>query len=104
MRYADAETIVAKANEALSRGYRFIKLHEHRPDVLHAVRDALGPEVPIMVDCNCPWNAEEAVRMSREIDDLDLGLAGIHPMTGRDTHICGQPASSRSPAAKTSPP
>ncbi len=72
MRYADVETIVAKANEALTRGYRFLKLHEHRPDVLRAVRDALGPEVPLMVDCNCPWNAEEAVRVAREIDDLEL--------------------------------
>lgn len=72
MRYADADTIIANAKEALSRGYRFLKLHEHRPDVLRAVRDALGYEVPIMVDCNCPWTTDEALRIAREVEDLDL--------------------------------
>ncbi len=72
MRYADADTIVAMAREALSKGYRFLKLHEHRPDVLRSVRAALGPEVPLMVDCNCPWNVDEALRISRELEDLNL--------------------------------
>src|SRR5262249_17895835 len=31
-----------------------------------------GPDVPIMVDTNCPWTVAEAVEMARRLAPLDL--------------------------------
>jgi L-alanine-DL-glutamate epimerase-like enolase superfamily enzyme len=45
---------------ALDRGYRQIKLHERTAEAVAAARDVTGPGIPIMVDTNCGWTADEA--------------------------------------------
>jgi L-alanine-DL-glutamate epimerase-like enolase superfamily enzyme len=45
---------------ALERGHRHIKLHERTAEAVAAARDVAGPDIPIMVDTNCAWTAEEA--------------------------------------------
>jgi L-alanine-DL-glutamate epimerase-like enolase superfamily enzyme len=45
---------------ALERGYRHIKLHERTADSVAAAREVAGPDIPIMVDTNCGWTADQA--------------------------------------------
>ena len=45
---------------ALERGYRHLKLHERTADSVAAARDVAGPGIPIMVDTNCAWTADQA--------------------------------------------
>jgi D-galactarolactone cycloisomerase len=59
-RYRDPEIVSAKTREALSLGYKYIKLHERYVPEVKAARDAAGPDIPIMIDTNCPWTPDEA--------------------------------------------
>ena len=72
LRYGNAKMVVDKIAEALSRGYRLIKLHENKSDIVRAAKKACGDTVPLMVDCSCPWNVDEAIAISREWSELNL--------------------------------
>ena len=72
LRYGDAKMVTSKIAEAISRGYRLIKLHENKSDIVRAARKACGDKVPLMVDCSCPWTVDEAIAVSRELADLNL--------------------------------
>jgi L-alanine-DL-glutamate epimerase-like enolase superfamily enzyme len=65
LRYGEPAAVTHYAEEALERGYRHVKVHEIEAVNVKAARDALGSDVPLMVDCNCLWDAEEAVRRAR---------------------------------------
>jgi len=39
---------------------------------IKAARDAAGPDIPIMVDCNCPWTVAEAIAMARKLQPFAL--------------------------------
>jgi L-alanine-DL-glutamate epimerase-like enolase superfamily enzyme len=65
LRYGAAAVVARYTEQALSRGYRRIKLHEITVPEVKAARDAAGPGVPIMVDTNCPWTVNEALEMAR---------------------------------------
>jgi len=65
--------IVAKACEkAMERGFRAVKLHEKTVPAISAAREALGPDIPLMVDVNCAWSLSEAEEICRKLIDLDL--------------------------------
>ena len=72
MRYGDPVAVARYTREALDRGYKVIKLHEHTWDNIQASRRAAGEGVPIMVDCTTPWTVNEAIAMSRKLEPLDL--------------------------------
>ena len=72
LRYGDPGAVTHYIERALSRGYRHIKLHEITAAPIKAARDAAGPEIPIMVDCNCPWSVNEAISMARRLAEFDL--------------------------------
>jgi L-alanine-DL-glutamate epimerase-like enolase superfamily enzyme len=72
LRYGAAKDVAHYTEQALARGYRYIKLHEITPAEIKAARDVAGPGVPIMVDTNCPWTVAEAVEMARRLAPLDL--------------------------------
>jgi L-alanine-DL-glutamate epimerase-like enolase superfamily enzyme len=54
------EHVKRNTTRALERGYRHIKLHERTAEAVAAAREATGPGVPIMVDTNCGWTADQA--------------------------------------------
>ena len=58
--YGDAALLAKVAQRAMGDGYVEIKLHERTADALAAVRAAVGPDVPVMVDTNCAWLPHEA--------------------------------------------
>jgi L-alanine-DL-glutamate epimerase-like enolase superfamily enzyme len=72
LRYGDPPAVARYTERALKRGYRHIKLHEITLAPIRAAREAAGPEVSIMVDCNCPWTVAEAIAMARKLRPLDL--------------------------------
>jgi L-alanine-DL-glutamate epimerase-like enolase superfamily enzyme len=72
LRYGEPAAVAHHVGKALKRGYRHIKLHEITIAPIHAARDAAGPGIPIMVDCNCPWTVAEAIDMARRLKPLDL--------------------------------
>jgi len=73
------EGMIEKARRYVDRGYRAIKMqaaHVHTPnqDVANvaAMRDALGPDIDIMIDVNMGWTADEAIRTGRRFEDYDV--------------------------------
>jgi L-alanine-DL-glutamate epimerase-like enolase superfamily enzyme len=75
LRYGEPAAVVHHVERALKRGYRHLKLHEITPEPIRAAREAAGPDIPIMVDCNCPWTVAEAIAMARRL--APLGLAWL---------------------------
>lgn len=72
LRYGVPDLVAAACERAVARGYRDIKLHEIELPMIAASRAAIGPDVRLMVDCNCPWTVAQAVAMARGLRPLDL--------------------------------
>lgn len=71
VRYGTPERMERFCQQALTEGYRHVKLHEVDPEVIRAGRRALGTEVHVSVDVNCAWSeatALERITVLREID------------------------------------
>lgn len=68
------EELADKAAKALGEGYRKIKL-KIKPgqdlDYVHAVRERLGPEAPLMADANNAYTLDDVDHLV-QLDDLDL--------------------------------
>ncbi len=68
------EELADKAEKALAEGYRKIKL-KIKPgqdlDYLHAVRERLGPDAPLMADANNAYTLGDVDHLV-QLDDLDL--------------------------------
>jgi L-alanine-DL-glutamate epimerase-like enolase superfamily enzyme len=65
--YGDTELVRRNVCRAVDAGYGQIKLHEKTPISVATARDAIGAHTPLMVDVNCAWSPEEAVKVVREI-------------------------------------
>lgn len=70
--------IKERASRSLEEGIGGIKIKVGLPDSaedLHrvsAVREHLGPDVPLMVDANQQWDRATALRMGRKLEQFDL--------------------------------
>jgi L-alanine-DL-glutamate epimerase-like enolase superfamily enzyme len=70
--------LLAQTEANVRRGFRAIKMKVGRPrlrdDVerVRAMREALGPDLPLMVDANMRWTADEAIRAARAFRPLDV--------------------------------
>jgi len=53
-------------------GYTAVKLHQTDVESVAVARDAVGPDVEIMLDTNCPWTVEQAIRVGRRLERFDL--------------------------------
>jgi len=72
IRYSDPELVARNAARASSQGFRHVKLHEIGLAQVRAAREAVGSEVAIMLDANCPWSLSEATEMARRLGPFDL--------------------------------
>jgi D-galactarolactone cycloisomerase len=72
LRYPDAAQLGQACERAVANGYRDVKLHEVEVAQVRAARQAIGPEARLMVDVNCPWTVDQAIRMARAFRDSDL--------------------------------
>jgi L-alanine-DL-glutamate epimerase-like enolase superfamily enzyme len=71
-RYADPEIAIQKASEAVSRGYRHLKLHEKDILVVKAVCDALGKDISVRLDPAWAWTPNEALIQAHKLEELNL--------------------------------
>jgi len=76
--HAPLEEVTARASESLAVGIGGIKIKVGQPDQredlrrVAAVREHLGPDVPLMVDANQQWDRTTALRMGRALEEFDL--------------------------------
>jgi L-alanine-DL-glutamate epimerase-like enolase superfamily enzyme len=71
LRYGNPDDVARNVTEALSRGYRHIKLHEFDLRCIRAAHLA-APETPLMLDINCVWNTEhEAAQFCEDVESLN---------------------------------
>ena len=70
-----------EAREMVRRGYTMIKLkvgveggRNPNEDVrrIQAVRDAIGPDIGLMLDANNVWRASTAIQVANRLRDLDI--------------------------------
>jgi L-alanine-DL-glutamate epimerase-like enolase superfamily enzyme len=69
LRIGSPDTIAAECRTALARGYGAIKLHETTTHAVFAAREAIGPNIPLMVDMNCPLTGEQAIAFAKSCRD-----------------------------------
>jgi len=72
VRYGEAALVAGNAKRAVERGYRAIKLHEIGVEQVKAAREAIGPNVKLMMDTNCPWTVAEALAIADQVREYDL--------------------------------
>ena len=73
LRIGKPDTVARVATEAVERGYRQIKLHDHTVEAVASARSAAGPEIPIMLDTNCFWSSvEDARAAARQLKPYNL--------------------------------
>lgn len=72
IRYNNPDLVAKNAAAAVSIGFRAIKLHEITLESIKAARDAIGPDIDLMVDANCPWTVEQALQMCDQLAPLNL--------------------------------
>lgn len=72
------EYLAEEAAGYVAEGFKAVKLKvgfgiEEDARVTRAVRDAIGPDVALMVDANHAYDATAAVRLGRKIEQYDIG-------------------------------
>jgi len=64
--------VARAAARAVAEGFRGVKLHQTDEASVAAAREAVGPDVALMLDVNCPWTPAEAIRMGQRLARYDL--------------------------------
>jgi D-galactarolactone cycloisomerase len=72
LRYGNADLVARNAAAAVERGYRHVKVHEITIAEIRAAREAIGRDIALSVDANCPWTPDEAVAIARQLKPLAL--------------------------------
>jgi L-alanine-DL-glutamate epimerase-like enolase superfamily enzyme len=72
LRCSGPDAVAQSCRDALAQGYRQIKLHEITVEAVKAARDAVGSDVALMLDTNCPWSVDEALAMVEALRRFDL--------------------------------
>ncbi|MGA2129120.1 MAG: mandelate racemase/muconate lactonizing enzyme family protein [Xanthobacteraceae bacterium] len=72
LRYGDPALVGKIAARAAGEGYGFIKLHEIDTPQVAAAREAVGANVEIMCDTNCPWTVAQAIEMAKAFQPYRL--------------------------------
>lgn len=71
--------MIAKAKRYVAQGYKAIKMQvahigDLRTDLdnVRRMRDAVGPDIDIMIDVNMGWSADVAITMGRKFEEYDI--------------------------------
>jgi L-alanine-DL-glutamate epimerase-like enolase superfamily enzyme len=71
--------MIAKARHYVAQGFKAIKMqvaHVHDPKTdlanVRRMREALGPDIEIMIDVNMGWTADLAILMGRKFEEYDV--------------------------------
>jgi L-alanine-DL-glutamate epimerase-like enolase superfamily enzyme len=71
-RYSDPRAVARVSAAAAARGYRAVKLHETGVEQTSAARAAVGRDIALMLDTNCPWSVPQALEMAARLRPFDL--------------------------------
>ena len=72
LRYDTTAHLRQAVTTALKDGFTAAKLHQIDEASVAAAREVAGPNVDIMLDTNCPWTVEDAIRIGRKLERYDL--------------------------------
>ena len=74
----DPEELVEQTRCNIDKGFRAIKIKVGRDKLsedverVRAVRDFIGPDMPLMVDANMRWTVETAIKAARKFREYDV--------------------------------
>lgn len=86
----EPEEMAADALDAVNKGYKTLKIKvgkDSKKDLqrMQAIRDAVGYEVDLRIDANQGWQAKEAVKVLREMEDKGLKIEFVEqPVAAHD--------------------
>jgi L-alanine-DL-glutamate epimerase-like enolase superfamily enzyme len=72
LRYDSPEHVALACRHHVAQGFRMLKLHQTDVDSVRAAREAVGPDVELMLDTNCPWDPAGAIAMARALGPYRL--------------------------------
>ena len=72
LRYDTLADVAAACRHFVAQGFRMLKLHQIDVASVRAAREAVGPDVELMLDTNCPWNPAGAIAMARALEPYRL--------------------------------
>lgn len=72
MRYDSPAEVATACLRLVDAGYTSLKLHQTDVASVGAAREAVGPDIGLMLDANCPWTPTEAIAIARELEPYDL--------------------------------
>jgi L-alanine-DL-glutamate epimerase-like enolase superfamily enzyme len=84
----DPAALAREADELVGRGFRGVKMRLGRPRMaddlaaVAAVREAIGPDVALMIDVNQGWDVAYAIRIGRHLEEF--GLSWLEEPTQHD--------------------
>lgn len=70
--YDTPDAAAEAARGYLAQGYRAIKLHQKDVASVRAVREAIGPDIRLMLDASGAWSQPEAIRKVDALADCNL--------------------------------
>ena len=72
LRYETPDAVASACRHFAAQGFRMLKLHQIDVASVRAARAAVGPDVELMLDTNCPWTPLEAIAMARALEPYRL--------------------------------
>ena len=76
----DIETLARHGAEAVAQGFRAmkyrlggVKTREQSLARTQALRDAVGPDIDLLVDMNWSWTVDKTISIGRDLEAFDLG-------------------------------
>lgn len=78
IRFRGLETSVQEAENYVAQGYDAMKIKiaggNPRQDIelVQAIRDAVGPDITLMVDANCGYDAATAIQVGKKLEECDV--------------------------------
>src|SRR3990167_2744490 len=72
MRYDSPKDVAGACKGFVAQGFTMLKLHQTDVASVRAAREAVGPNVELMLDTNCPWTPYEAIAMARALEPYRL--------------------------------
>jgi L-alanine-DL-glutamate epimerase-like enolase superfamily enzyme len=72
LRYDTPSQVRQAVTATLALGHNAVKLHQTDIESVAAAREAAGDAAELMLDTNCPWSVEEAIRVGRQLERFEL--------------------------------
>lgn len=74
----DFDAGITEARDMVSRGWRILKIKVGRPypmddvEMVRLIREAVGPQIRLRVDCNQAYDVKTAIRVTRRMEQCDI--------------------------------